>query len=104
MIARARVGIAALVDLTRSPRARARPLPVSAVRLEGEFWGARLQRNVAVSLPAQWEQLERSGVLDNFRRVTGEVDRDHRGFVFADTDLYKWLEAASWALCSARDA
>src|SRR5512142_2255670 len=103
MIARAHVGFAPIVDLTRSPHARVRPLPVSAVRLEGEFWGARLQRNLEVSLPAQWEQLERSGVLDNFRRVTGEVDRAHRGFVFADTDLYKWLEAASWALCGRRD-
>jgi DUF1680 family protein len=104
MTARANVGFAAPVDLTRSPYARLRPLPVSAVRLEGEFWGARLQRNVAVALPSQWEQLEASGVLDNFRRVAGEVDRGHRGFVFADTDLYKWLEAASWALCGGPDA
>lgn len=104
MTARPHVGFASVVDLTRSPHARLRPLPVSAVRLEGEFWGARLQRNAAVSLPSQWEQLERSGVLANFRRVTGEVDVPHRGFVFADTDLYKWLEAASWALCGRRDA
>jgi DUF1680 family protein len=99
MTVRSHVGFAPLIDLTRSPHARLRPLPVSAARLEGEFWGSRLHRNAAVSLPAQWEQLERSGVLDNFRRVTGEVQRAHRGFVFADTDLYKWLEAASWALC-----
>lgn len=103
MTAFAHVGFASLVDLTRSPHARLRPLPISAVRLEGEFWGGRLERNAAVSLPSQWEQLEVSGVLDNFRRVTGEVDAAHRGFVFADTDLYKWLEAASWALCGRRD-
>lgn len=103
MTARTHVGFTPVVDLSRSPHARLQPLPVSAVRLEGEFWGPRLQRNVAVSLPSQWEQLEASGVLDNFRRVTGAVDRPHRGWVFADTDLYKWIEAASWALCRGPD-
>lgn len=99
MNARTHVGIATLLDLRRSPHARLQPLPVSSVHLEGEFWGSRLERNARVSLPSQWEQLEASGVLDNFRRVTGEVDVPHRGFVFADTDLYKWIEAASWVLC-----
>jgi DUF1680 family protein len=94
----ASVGFAAVVDATRSPHARLRPLSVPAVRLEGEFWGPRLARNAEVSLPTQWEQLESSGCLDNFRRVAGTVDRPHRGFMFADTDLYKWIEAVSWEL------
>ncbi len=94
---------APVVDLTHSPHARVRPVPVQAVRLEGEFWKGRLERLARVSLPAQWDELEGSGVLDNFRRVAGAVDRPHRGWVFADSDLYKWIEAAAWVLSQAGD-
>ncbi len=97
---RSHVGIATPVDLTRSPHARVKPVPVSSVRLEGEFWSDRIERNARVTLPSQWERLEASGVLDNFRRAAGEGDAPHRGFVFVDTDLYKWVEAVSWTLCS----
>lgn len=86
------------IDVGRSPHARLAPVPVSAVSLDGEFWGARLVTNVEVSLLQQWEQLEATGRLDNFRRVAGLVDGPYQGRVFNDSDLYKWLEAASWAL------
>jgi hypothetical protein len=91
------------LDLSASPHARLRPVPVSSVRLEGQFWGDRFERVRSVSLPGQWAQLEASGVLDNFRRLTNGSDAPHQGYVFADTDLYKWLEAASWVLCQERD-
>ncbi len=44
------------------------------------------------------EQLEVSGVLDNFRRIIGESGAPHRGFVFADSDLYKTIEAVAWEI------
>jgi DUF1680 family protein len=88
-----------VVDVARSPHARLGPVPVSAVSLDpAAFWGERLRVNAEVSLLHQWEQLEETGRLDNFRRVAGLVDRPHRAPVFNDTDLYKWLEAASWVL------
>src|SRR5690606_21601062 len=43
-------------------------------------------------------QLESSGVLDNFRRVVGESGAPYRGFVFADSDLYKTIEAVAWEI------
>jgi len=86
-----------VVDLARSPHALVRPVPVSAVALEG-FFGARLKNNLEVSLFGQWEELERTGRLDNFRRAAGLFAGPHQGRVFNDSDLYKWLEAASFAL------
>jgi hypothetical protein len=89
-----------VVDVDRSPHARLLPVPVSAVELQGQFWGTRFRTDLAVSLLQQWEQLESTGRLDNFRRVAGRSDRPYQGRVFNDSDLYKWLEAASWSLAS----
>lgn len=94
---------APVLDLARSPHARLRPVPASAVHLDGGFWGDRIQTAATVSLPQQWEQLEATGRLDNFRRVAGLVSAPYKGRVFNDTDLYKWLEAASWALVRGPD-
>ena len=87
-----------VIDVARSPQARLAPVPVSAVTLDGELWGGRYRTDLEVSLFQQWDQLEATGRLDNFRRVAGLVDRPYQGRVFNDSDLYKWLEAASWAL------
>lgn len=79
-----------------------RPLPVTAVRLlPSGALGAWQQRNAEATIPHCIEQLEASGVLDNMRRLTGEVDREqvrYRGFVFADSDLYKTIEAVAWEI------
>ena len=42
--------------------------------------------------------VEERGNLDNLRRVTGLADGDFRGLPFADSDVYKTLEAAGWEL------
>jgi uncharacterized protein len=92
-----------VVDTSRSGHARLRPVAVGAVRLSDDFWAPRRRVNHEVTLPFQYQQLEASGVLDNFRRVTGKVDVPFRGRWFADSDLYKWLEAAAWILAASRD-
>jgi DUF1680 family protein len=91
---------ALVVDTRRSPHARLQPVSVNAVLLSDEFWTPRLQRNREISLPAQFQQLEQTGRLDNFRRVTRKKDVPFQGYVFNDSDVYKWLEAAAWALAA----
>ncbi|NEE00887.1 glycoside hydrolase family 127 protein [Phytoactinopolyspora halotolerans] len=84
------------------PRARIavlRPLDVRAVRLgTAGALGAWQERNADATIPHCVAQLEASGVLDNFRRVVGESDAEYRGFVFADSDLYKVIEAVAWEI------
>jgi uncharacterized protein len=87
-----------VVDVAESPFARQLPLPVDAVRLEDAFWAPRLRRNREVTIPTQLELLETTGRLANFRRAAGTETGRFEGFYFNDTDVYKWLEAASWAL------
>jgi DUF1680 family protein len=75
-----------------------RPLDLRAVRLTGGPLARWQERNAAATIPHCIDQLEASGVLDNFRRVVGESDAEHRGFVFADSDLYKVIEAVAWEI------
>lgn len=83
----------------RAGHARQRPLAVPAVRLRPQGALGRWQQlNAEATIPHCIEQLETSGVLDNFRRLIGEADAQHRGFVFADSDLYKVIEAVAWEI------
>jgi DUF1680 family protein len=81
---------------------RHRPLPIPSVRLVGGPLAAWQQRNVEATIPHCIEQLEVSGVLDNFRRLLGESDAEFRGLVFADSDLYKVIEAVAWEIARTR--
>ncbi|TDC83819.1 glycoside hydrolase family 127 protein [Micromonospora sp. KC606] len=75
-----------------------RPLPADAVRLDREgLLGAWQDRNTAATLPHCVDQLDARGNLNNLRRVTGDYDGAFAGYWFADTDIYKTLEAAWWA-------
>jgi DUF1680 family protein len=76
-----------------------RPLPAHAVRLSADgLLGGWQDRNAAATLPHCIGQLHVRGNLDNFRRVTGDFDGGFAGYWFADTDVYKTLEAALWEL------
>lgn len=82
--------------------ARTRPLPVTAVHLlPGGVLGAWQQLNADATIPHCIAQLEPSGVLDNLRRLTGDLDPDehpYQGMVFADSDLHKTIEAVAWEI------
>lgn len=47
-----------------------------------------------MTIPSQYARLEETGRLENFRRVARGERGTHVGFVFDDSDVYKWLEAA----------
>jgi DUF1680 family protein len=51
-----------------------------------------------VTLASQFDYLENTGRMDNFRRAAGKIDVPFKGLYFNDSDIYKWLEAASWEL------
>lgn len=88
----------AVLDTTRSPSARLRPIPVGAVRLSDGFWRPRRAANAAAGIPQQFEILKARGLLDNFRRVAAGMEVTTKEFIFRDSDLYKWMEAAAYAL------
>lgn len=79
-----------------------RPLGLDAARVTGGFWAGRQAANQAVSIPDGLRRLRESGVIDNFRVVAGG-DGEARGPIFADSDVYKWLEAAAWEVARQPD-
>lgn len=102
-------GRTVIVDTTRTPHARLRPVPVESVRFGGVgtpghgFWAARLDLVRRETLRQQLAQLEATGRLANFRRAAGQLDGPFHGRYYNDSDVYKWVEAAALALASGAD-
>mgnify|MGYP001626357010 FL=1 len=94
--------MAFVVDTSKSPYALLTPVSLRDVKISG-FLGKYRQRTIDVSIPTQFELLESTGRLDNFRRASGKIKKDFQGFFFNDTDVYKWLEAASYVFPDTKD-
>src|SRR6266404_9057818 len=81
-----------------------KPVPFTAVHLNDIFWAPRIETNRLVTIPFAFEQCEKSGRMDNFVRAAialqgGELtNRRSPPYPFDDTDPYKVLEGASYAL------
>src|SRR5579862_2131076 len=103
MITHGHAGRVAVVDTSRSPYARLRPVPVDAVTLDDAFWEPRREINRTTTLPSQYRLCEETGRINNFRRAAGKRDLPFQGLFFNDSDVYKWLEAAAWTLAGALD-
>jgi len=86
-----------VLDNSKSPNKILKTVPIKNVKISG-FMGKYLDRTVNITIPSQYEILEETGRIDNFRRASGKIKKDFQGFFFNDSDVYKWLEAASSAL------
>jgi DUF1680 family protein len=84
----------------KSPYAKLHNIPVHAVTITQGFWGARRETNVDKSIPSMEKLLEANGRMNNFLRLAGKSDAAQHGPVYSDSDVYKWTEAAGFALQS----
>ncbi|WP_375387384.1 glycoside hydrolase family 127 protein [uncultured Amnibacterium sp.] len=76
-----------------------RPLGLDEVRITGGFWADRVDTNRDATLPHILHWLEREGWLPNFDlAAAGTLPEGRRGREFADSEIYKFLEAAAWSL------
>ncbi len=64
-------------------------------KIEDTFWSPRLDVNAHRAIFHQWEMLEASGCIDNFRIAAGEKLGLREGWFFADSDATKWLDASA---------
>src|SRR5215472_5238847 len=90
----------AIENLTKSPHAKLRDIPVHAVTITAGFWAPRREINVSRSIPTMHDLLEANGRMDNFRRLVGKSQAAQKGPVFSDSDVYKWTEAVGFVLQS----
>lgn len=76
-----------------------RPVPFTKVKLTDTFWRPRMETNRTVTIPHALNKCEETGRLDNFAIAGGFKEGEQRGvYPFDDTDVYKTLEGASYAL------
>ena len=81
---------------TPASHAVRRTFPRGAVRLAGGLLSDWQELNRRATIDHCVEMLERAGNLDNLRRLAGVADAEFRGFPFADSDVYKVVEAVAW--------
>lgn len=89
-----------MVDFSRSPFAKLKPVPVRAVLLQEGFWSRRRVTNVDVSIPTMHDELVDHGRMDNFLRLEDRSKEPQKGPVYSDSDIYKWMEAVGFVLQS----
>ena len=89
---------AGVIDLSNSPYAKLKTVPIRAVTIEDGFWSQRRKTNVASSIPSMHDELLAHGRMDNFLRLEGKSSEPQKGPVFSDSDIYKWTEAAAFTL------
>jgi Uncharacterized protein conserved in bacteria len=90
---------------------RIRELGLREARLTGGFWAGKIDVVARTMLPYQWQALndevpgaEPSHAVENFRIAAGEASGEFKGTVFQDSDVAKWIEAASYSLAHHPDA
>nr|WP_236571310.1 beta-L-arabinofuranosidase domain-containing protein [Microbacterium hydrocarbonoxydans] len=76
-----------------------RPLGLDEVRITGGFWADRQTVNGSATLSHIESRLESEGWLPNFDlAAAGTLPDGRRGREFADSEIYKYLEALAWEI------
>jgi DUF1680 family protein len=66
--------------------------------IEDDFWSPRLQVNRTRTLDHVYQELETTGCIRNFDLAAKKATGSFGGPWWADSDVYKWLEGASYVL------
>lgn len=74
------------------------PVPFTRVALTDAFWLPRIETNRTVTIPFILKKNEETGRIDNFAIAGGLMQGKYRGERYNDTDVYKWIEGASYSL------
>ncbi|MDF3145935.1 beta-L-arabinofuranosidase domain-containing protein, partial [Streptomyces sp. T21Q-yed] len=89
--------------LRLTPQAHTALRPADAARITDGFWAARRRTNAEVSIPQGPARLQEAGNLANLRAAAQDTGVFAGDFPFQDSDVHKWLEAASWQLADRSD-
>ena len=89
-----------VVDTSKSPYAKLRPVPIENVHLEDSFWSPRISIIHEETLLSQYRIFEETGRIFNFQRASGKKKGEFKGLYFNDSDVYKWVEAVAFALAN----
>src|SRR5438552_12743050 len=79
-------------------------IPLRQAVVDDKFWSPRLEVNRTKTLDHVYRELEASGCIRNFDIAARKATGTFGGPWWADSDVYKWIEGASYVLGSHPDA
>lgn len=80
-----------------------RAVPFTAVRITDAFWSRRIETNRTITIPAAFTQCRITGRIRNFELAAERKGTFQTKYSFDDTDIYKTIEGASYALSTHPD-
>jgi len=80
------------------------PVAFTHVHVNDKFWAPKMEVNARVTIPYTLQKCEENGRIDNFLMAAHEIeDVKLSQFTFDDTDVYKVIEGASYAMQVKKD-
>lgn len=77
------------------------PIPFTSARIQDAFWSPRIDTTVNITIPYDFEKCEETGRIDNFAKAGGLMDGPHQGIFYNDSDVFKVVQGAAYALDNA---
>lgn len=87
----------------QAPLARLQGVPFTEVTVSDRFWRPRQETNRKVSIPHAIKMCYETPRMQNLIRAGNREKGGYQGLVFDDSDVYKVLESAAFALAQQRD-
>lgn len=81
-----------------------KPIPFTQVTISDRFWRPRIHTAATVTVPYDFQQCEDTGRIANFDKAAGALPGAHEGIFYDDSDVFKVVEGAAYALQVAPDA
>ena len=91
---------ASAADLSDYP---IQPVPFTSVEVGPGFWAPRMETNRQVTVPYCFERCEDTGRISNFVAAAEKNPDGFEGIFFNDSDVFKIVEGASYALALKHD-
>ncbi len=104
-------------------RTKSNEINLKSINITDKFWTKYIDLVKNEMIPYQWKVLndeadiviererddenipsEKSHAIENFKIAAGLKKGHHYGYVFQDSDVYKWLEAAAYSLVNYPDS
>lgn len=78
------------------------PVPFTKVTIEDHFWAPRIRINREHTIPFQYQKCKETGRIDAFK-LDWKPGMEPVPHIFWDSDVAKWIEAASYSLATHPD-
>ena len=101
--------LTATIALAQNATYPVKPVPFTAVHFHDDFWAPRIELNRKATIPAAFANSEKAGDFDHFDRAATVLRREPLANKTApknpydDSDVFKVIEGASYALRSQPD-